>query len=266
MLTYNPKYRNYLAPLPYLISHFIYEYDISKANISILLYKGIINKEEFNRIKKLPRDQRQIYVGYMQKDKKVSKALSEGLGEFRRKFLTDNNINDMELLSVKNDAIFLIDRIPTITIFDNIEFIKKNTYTSYFYLNKLEVYYYLDRINDREIIDIKGVNDANLLLHQGYFIEFLCSVFESIQIDTIENTIEIINNFHDKYINRKLPIGYYRELNADSEFRITMDNNQSYLLKMVDNSNIGYLNIMFNLNIIRELYAIVSNIYFSKRK
>jgi hypothetical protein len=265
-MNYDAKFKSYLAPIPYLISHFIYEYDISKANISVLLYKGIIDEKEFNFIKSLPREERQIYVGYMQKDKNIANILSDGVAEFRYKFITQNNVTDRELLSVKNDAIFLIDKIPVVTIFDNIEFVKKNVYNSYFNLNKLEVYYYLDQVRGMEIIDIKGVNDNKLFLHQDYFIQFLCSVFESIQTRTVKSTIELINSFHMQYINRQLPIEYYRELNADCCYRISKNNGESYLFQTISQDNYKYLDISFNLNIIRELYSIVSNVYFMTDK
>lgn len=265
-MNYDAKYKSYLAPIPYLISHYIYEYDISKANISVLLYKGIIDEKEYKFIKSFSREQRQVYVGYMQKNKEIAQALSDGVAEFRYRFLTENNISDTELLSVKNDAIFLIDKVPAITIFDNIEFLKKNVYTSYFHLNGLEIYYFLDQINDKEIIDIKGINDDKLISHQEYFIEFLCSVFEAIQTKTLGDTIGIINSFHDAYIHRQLPVEFYRELNADCGYRISRKNGMAYLLETIDIENIDYLNISFNLNIVRELYSIVSNIYFSRKR
>lgn len=265
-MSYDAKYKTYLAPIPYLISHYIYEYDISKANISVLLYKGIIDQKEHDFIKSLPRDARQVYVGYMQKNTEIAEALSEGVAEFRYRFINDNNITDMELLSVKNDAIFVIDKVPRITVFDNIEFVRKNVYTSYFNLNKLEVYYYLNQIDGTEIIDIKGVNDDKLILHQDHFIHFLCAVFEHIQTKTIDKTIDLINIFHNKYVNRELPIEFYRELNADCGYRISRKNGEAYLLETINEDADKYLNISFNLNIIRELYSIVSNIYFNTRR
>jgi len=265
-MKYDAKYKNYLAPIPYLISHYIYEYDISKANISVLFYKGIISREDYEYMSSLPREQRQVYVGLMQKDKEIANVISDGIAEFRYRFLTENNITDAELLSVKNDAIFLIDKIPTITVFDGIEFKRKNVYTSYFYLNKLEVYYYLNQIEDKEIIDIKGINDEKLLLHQNFFIEFLCSVFEYLQTKPIDHTIELINAFHNAYVNRQLSIEFYRELNADSCYRISRRDGTSYLFETINEENIKYLNISFNLNIIRELYSIVTNIYFNINK
>ena len=36
---YDPKMKNYLAPISYLVSHYIYEYDISKANLNIMYNK-----------------------------------------------------------------------------------------------------------------------------------------------------------------------------------------------------------------------------------
>jgi hypothetical protein len=265
-MEYDAKYKSYLSPIPYLISHYIYEYDISKANISVLRYKGIIDEKEYNFIKSFSREQRQVYVGYMQKNKDIANALSEGVAEFRYRFLTENNVTDTELLSVKNDAIFLIDKIPKVTVFDNVEFLRKNVYTSYFHLNDLEISYFLDQINDKEVIDIKGISDNKLALHQEYFIEFLCSVFEAIQTKTLDDTINLINSFHDMYIHRQLPVEFYRELNADCGYRISRKNGLAYLLETIDIENIDYLNITFNLNIIRQLYSIVSNIYFSRRR
>lgn len=265
-MIYNPKRKNYLAQIPYIISQFIYEYDIVKANISILLYKGIISKNEFDYIASLPKGRRNYDLGIMQKDKEISKQLSNGLAEMRERFIVENNITDGELLSVKNDALYLINKEPLTTIFDGVEFIKKNVYNSYFYINKLEIYYYLDIVNDVEVIDIKGINDNNLVKHQYYFIELLCSVFESFQTRTIDYTIQLITDIHRKYISKELDIGFYRELNASSAFRITMKNNNAFLLDTIDSNNIEYLDVNYNLHIIRELFSIASVIYFNKGK
>ena len=106
----------------------------------------------------------------MQKDKNVAQILNDGLAEYRQKFLETNQIPIQNLLSVKNDAMFLIDFVPQFTKFDNIEFVRKNIYTSFYHLGNLEIYYYLDSINDKEVIDIKGIDDKKLYLHEDYII------------------------------------------------------------------------------------------------
>lgn len=263
-MAYESQYKNYLAPIPYLVNHYIREYDISKANLNIFYYKGIITKEEYDLILTFPKQQREIYFGYMQKDKEKAELLSEGLAEFRQRFIEENNIPDYSILSVKSDAIYLIDVIPSITKFDNVEFMLKNTYTSFFNVNKLEIYYGLDPINNIEHLDIKGINDEKLLLHQDYMIQFLCSIFYSIQTNLVGNTLEIINDFSQKYCNRELPIGFYRELNADSMFRFSRQDGSQFLCDPVGETMIPFINIITNYNVIRELYGIVSTIHFNK--
>lgn len=264
-MIYDYKMKNYLAQIPYLISHYIYEYDISKANLNILFNKGVINENDYEMIKSFPRSQRNIYFGMMQKDPVISETLNEGLSEFRKRFLEENEVEDWQLLSVKNDAIFLIDKIPKILEFDNITFIQKNVYTSYYNINKLEVYYSLDVINDKEILDVKGINDIKLESHKGGMINFLCSVFDEIQTGSLESTITLINAFYTKYVSLDLPSEYYREFNSDSKFRISLQDGTQYLLDMIDEKNKPYLNIITNLNVVKDLQSIVSGIYFNKR-
>ena len=267
LMAYNDFHRkNYLAPVPYLINHFIYDYDIRKANLNIFYNKGMIDEETFNLISTtFDRNQREMYFGLLQKDKSISDAYGEALAEYRERFITENNIDDMHLLSVKNDAICTIDLPCYNTVFDNgVEFVLKNIYTSYFNINRLEIYYYLDQINNKEVIDIKGINDKKLVLHHGYMLDFLCNIFESIQTELVEDTLKFILDFQKKYINRELPLGFYRELNSDSCYRVSSKNGTQSLWQTWNEKDIGYLNIITNLNIIRHLYSIVSNIYFNR--
>jgi hypothetical protein len=53
----------YAAPYQYLINRNIQEYDISKANITILLDIGYITKDEYQYLYSLPKQQREVKVG-----------------------------------------------------------------------------------------------------------------------------------------------------------------------------------------------------------
>ena len=262
---YDVNRKTYRAEIPFLINTPIYEYDIAKANLNILYSKSIINEDQYSEIMKFGRGQREIYFGNLQKNKDVSEALSEGLTEYRAKFIKANNLTDIDILSVKNDAFFIIGNKVHTTIFNNIEFKLKNIYTSYFYINKLEFYYALDLINDRELLDIKGISDEKLLRHKDHFILFLCSMFESIQNGTIDSCIDILKDFYNKYINKQLPYGYYREFNSDSEFRLSFPNGMQWMASSLDENSFKYVNIGWNLKIIMEIFAIV-NILYNKNK
>ena len=55
----------YTKKVSYLINE-IYEYDISKANVSILLESGMITQETYDMFCQMPKYQREVAIGYMQ--------------------------------------------------------------------------------------------------------------------------------------------------------------------------------------------------------
>ena len=73
-MNYSDLYRNqnYSAPIGYLFDKHIVEYDISKANISIMYDHGMIDQATYLRLLNAPRQQRQYEIGMMQKDKTVT--------------------------------------------------------------------------------------------------------------------------------------------------------------------------------------------------
>lgn len=252
------KCTNYTADINYIISQYIREYDIEKANINILYKYGVIDIDTYNRLYIRERMERQIYIGNMIRDNpKINEVLEKGLLEARKMFLESNNIDESEVLSIKKDAIYIINKIPKYTEFGNIKFRNKNTYTSFYKLDKhIELYYYLDAINGEEILDVKGISDDLLYLHESYFLEFLKVCFESAQVEEPRDTLDIIINFYNQYINLELDTGYYREFNSYSKFRYK--DNMSMVFNYVSDDvldiNKPYLNIACNLNYIRNLY------------
>ena len=57
----------YTKKVQYIINE-IHEYDISKANISILLQGGYISQNEYNMYLQMSKMQREIAIGNLQKD------------------------------------------------------------------------------------------------------------------------------------------------------------------------------------------------------
>ena len=45
-----------------------------------------------------------------------------------------------------------------------------------------------------------------------------------------------------------------------------MPNGLQYLFQTINDKDIQYLNIITNLNLLRDLYSIISNIYFTNKK
>ena len=129
---------NYLNPnISYLINTFIYEYDISKANITILYQEGVIDEQTYDRLKSVPRMERQVTIGYILKVKKNNEILKQGICNARKALFESNGIQDYEVLSIKNDAIYVIGRPLHNTVFGIVEFTLRNIYTSFYSINNL---------------------------------------------------------------------------------------------------------------------------------
>lgn len=258
----------YTVDVNYIISSYIREYDISKANINVLLHYKAITQDRYNYYYNLDKKRREYEIGMLQRNKTIADTLKNGILEFRRRFFEANNIQDYEVVSIKNDAIFLLNKVPVYTEFDNIKFVNKNTYTSFYKITGLELYYLCDVVHNIEKLDIKGINDNVIPLHYNHFYEFLCVLFYSAENSTIIDTLDILKTFHDKYINMKLDIEYYREFNAQSTY--TMKSMFQYFgsikNKFANEKDKELIDINCNLTILRELYKIYSYIYFSQRK
>lgn len=268
----NPFYdRTYFtAPIDYIISSYIREYDISKANANVLFMKGAISKDQYNHLMGLDGMSRYISVGLLQKNNSdISTCLKEGIKEMRHLFLTSNNLTLSDILSIKNDAIFIINKIPMVTKFNNVEFVNKNVYTSFYKLSggKIEIYYLYDMVNNIERIDIKGMKDEKILLHENYFLEFLLVLFNSAQIDHLKDTIDILITFYESYLKLELDIGYYRQFDAESIFNIKRIGISSvYKADFLGEDSKSHIDISYNLNILRELIGIFATIQDKKKR
>ena len=266
--------KNYLVEVPFYFNTFIREYDMSKANASILLWKKEITQEEFYRIINLPRMDRQVLIGKMQKNEKINELIQNGFKECRYNFFKQNELTPIDILSVKNDAIFVLNKKAQVTQFDGvINFLLKNEYTSYMALNKrhIELYYKSNPMTGEDHIDVKGINDEKLKLHEKHFLDFLYFLFEMIEHDSIENTISVFNSFFQKYVNKELEAEYYRTFNADSKFVVkwkSVTHTQLYAFDSISSArnDMKSLDMSFNMNILREIFGFFSNIYFNKRK
>lgn len=259
---------NYSSDISYIISRYIREYDISKANINILYSLNLINQDEYNYLYSANRMERQIRIGLLQQQyPEISKALKQGIIDAKEKFFTCNNIQDNEVLCIKNDAVYLIDKIAQDNTFGLVEFKNKNTYTSYYKIpyNNIELYYYLDVVNNVEKLDIKGINKESALLHENYFIEFLKVLFCSSETEPIEDTISLLVTFYNNYLNLNLDINYYREFNSQSLIRLKkMSQLYTFKANFLNDKDKKYIDISYNLNILRYLHQIYSGLLFSR--
>ena len=260
---------NYTADISYLTNVFITEYDISKCNINVLYTKGIIDKATYDYLYNSERMVRQTFVGKLQKDnQEVVRALKSGIIEAKKMFFEANGIDDRDILSIKNDAVFLINKKPTITKFGLIEFMPKGVYTSFFKFRGIEVYYYFNNMNKMEYVDVKGISEENLAKHEGSFLQLLKDVFYSIQINGPEITLRMIKDFYLEYVSRKLPVTFYRKFDTSSNYHYIHNTiiNTGFEAEYVTEDAKNMLDITYNLGILMQLQRYVISMYFNKNR
>lgn len=202
--------------IEYLISREIIEYDIQSAGFNLVKKYKLLSQYKIDQLESLSKKERQISLGYIQRyDKEFMAKLNEKFVEVRKLFFEANDIKTDDVLSIKKDAIFMLRRCQY-TEFDNILFREKNLYTSYYYMNKKEIYV------NKDGLDIKGISDDKLELHKDYMLDLLFKLLRMVELSSKRQLIANLKEVSYFYKNKELDINYYRELNSDSLFRLKM--------------------------------------------
>lgn len=226
--------------IEYLINDSIIEYDIKSGGFNVCKKFKLLPPDKIEKLEGMNKKDRQIQLGWYQKwDKTLSKRMNEGFKECRRLFFEANHLKDEDTLSIKKDAIFTLKECEY-RVFGNIEFRPKNNYTSYYLLNDKEFYY------NRNTLDVKGISDENLLRHKEYMLNFLSNIFRCFENSSEDFIRKTLREFADYYKNRALEIGYYRELNEWSVFRIMDEYLFDDNIGLVYTNEIGKIDIRYN--------------------
>lgn len=261
---------NYKTPMRYFVNTYIREYDLSKANINALLYTGRITQEERDIYLAMDKMEREVKIGlWIKKDKSVYKDIQSGIIEAKRRLVRANDIEDLDVVSVKNDAMFIVGKELKETEFPPFKFSMKNVYTMYIQLCDLEVYYG-DSVNPYHStvdtnIDVKGISDELILLHQGGMLDLICDTCYKLQREDIRDIMRWIELIYQSYIRRELPKEYYRSFDSFSGYTIRTSY-QTMSLGEIDDTMIQYIDINRNLLVLRDLMSIISDIYHRRNR
>ena len=257
----------YSAPYDYLINKEIQEYDISKANISILRQSNIINDQQYNYLYNLDKRDREVKVGLeLRKNPELNKVLDQGFIQSRKLFFEANNIDDIRVLYIDKDSVTVIDQMIKVNkIAEYIDFKQKERYTSFYRLGVIDFLYYND--NEKESYRFKNANMKRLLTdHKNYMIDFLLSVAYLAQNNSSLDLILMIRDFYNKYVNKKLNVRYYREFNQTSMYKVLSTSTYSYYTDSIPNIYTDNIDIGYNAKLIRDLYKVFCNEYFRRAK
>lgn len=252
--------QNYITKEPY-ISGRIVEYDIKAANISTLYKYKAIDKNYYDYLSKMPKLDREIIIGRMigSGDNDYAKIIRDGIKQTLYKFITVNNIDINSIIRKANDALYI--NCPVDVKVENIDGIlvrKRKVYSSFLQLNKVLLLFYYDQNNNLNV-DIKGIRREQVQLHNGYILSVIGTTIFMAEISSPTDALEYLNNIIEEYIEGKLEFGYYREFNTLSGYRYNNIGNASYITTNID--SLDNIDISYNLNILRELYSVIFNMY-----
>lgn len=241
------KKTNYLSERPIVIDR-IYEYDIRSANTSALRASGKIDESILTMLEGLNKQAREEAIGKMirrDKARVIWPLISKGIKSAREQLFRYNQLQDDNILSIKNDAVFVIGRKLKYTKFGPFEFRAKHQYAAYMLIEKVEIYY--DQKN--QSLSIKGVRDevVNHPDHQNGMIKFLIKVFRYLVMDQRDELRRYLITFVHKYKAMELPYQYYRELNGNNIYRTKIElSGFEYNLSEIGQVDLDIINPIYN--------------------
>lgn len=227
---------------PYRIEDFncsIVEWDIRSANVSISREYGLLSESTINKIASQHKSKRERSIGLiMRKNKEFSKALESKFDEVMQIFIEQNNLDvDWDILSIRKDAAFVINKeIKNPIVGKHIEFRPKGVYSHHVYLKPpkaqaLDIYV-------GNTIDIKGIGDELLPLHENGMINFIKEICRCMGMDDEKKSLnELFADFVLAYKCRELPYDYYREFNVNSKFKVNLYGNE-VMLDYIDSDDL----------------------------
>ena len=234
----------------------IIEYDMKRANTSLMRYYNIYPSAKLDRIDKLPKGQREFTVGMLcRENPDISKKLTESFDTMMKMFLERNDLTEDDLISIKKDAAFVINRKVKERTFGCVEFAKKNSYCAYLKIPRYEFY-----IKKDSTIDVKGIGDKDALaLHTNGMLQFVNDVIAMYSKNDTESLSKYLHEFVEVYKKRELPFDYYREFNSQSAFMMYSSDNELTTFDVIDESIIDDIDISFNyMNIILPVIRVVT--------
>ena len=227
-----------------LIGNEIYEYDIKSAGFNLIKRKKLIPQNKIDKLETLPKKLRQIQIGLLiRSDKKLKDDLNNAFIDIRREFFEANNLSDDHILSIKKDAIFTFKPCQE-TIFDNVEFVRKNVYSSFLLIDKKEIYV------NKDTLHVKGISDDKVELHRKGICDVLHSCLMMLENLNESQMKEFLMDVSEMYKRRELPVEFYREFNRESCYRYIDDGSVLFEtigdVEMLD-IRYNYLNILITL-------------------
>jgi hypothetical protein len=181
----------------------IVEYDMQSASLAVSQRFGLLDPVTIEQLKNTPKIDRVKKVGLMQRDnEEFSNKMIQGIIDTRQEFLDINHIKEDDILCLHSDAVIFDMKSDIIDKIDNVEFIKKQQWSSYILYQGVEIYY------GDGVITYKGIPKDILRMHTLGLNKYLLKVFSMME-ECNPEIIPYLNKFQKKYLMDRLPDYFY---------------------------------------------------------
>lgn len=228
--------------IPFAFNSEIVEWDIQSGNTSIMEYFQLISQKKIDQLKDAPKQTRLIAVGLLQNSVPgLRRKLEEGFDTIVNLFIDNNDLNrDTDILTIMRDAVYVKNR--TIRYADyppSVHFIPKNQYHAYLLLGNIKVFF------KRGKCDVKGIADEQVDSHKDGILKFLNEVIDLREHSSQASLNEYFHSVADAYKKRELDLDWYREFNASSSYKLTLDGMEANL-PMITEDELPDIDISYN--------------------
>lgn len=217
---------------------------MKRGGLSIIKNDKLLSDSEINRLDLLEKEKCNKEIGLlMRKNKKFKKELTNSFPKYMNKLIVENDVTNDEIVTIKKDALFTINKRCIKNEFGYVQYRIKNKFDVYIKFHKnFEIFY--NQEND-EIV-IKGISKNTQYIHRKGFIRFFKQVAFLCTYEEVANIREFIYEFAYKYVNKQLDFVFYKEFNELSHYMLNMDGNTWEYKGDIKNICVDYLDIGYN--------------------
>lgn len=198
----------------------IREYDIRDAGMSIIKHCKILGEEQIAFLQAMPKTQKNIYIGNLMKEHpefEIAPKMFDEYVRIRKNLFELNDIKDEEVLSIKKDAIFLVNKRLKVSNIDIYDFVEKSKFSSYINLMSKEFYY--SSWNNRLVVKGFDKEVTKILLTRGNLFDRVRHIIQVAEFNNQSRVLKAIKDLRDDYIHYELPIDSYRDIQTNN-FRL----------------------------------------------
>jgi hypothetical protein len=234
--------------LPHLRNVLIQEYDMTMAGLCALRRCGAY-LDLVERLQGLPKYERVIQEGLAkQRDPDIDRAMTHGLQLNLLDFCRANNIDQSRLIAVRRDSLTFYGPRPTTTEFEFVKWKHVGDWDVYHRLDQIELF--MSLTGD---VVYKGMGAEKYELHVAFLAAALRN-YMALEISSSVRCLEYLARLRSDYLNFRLPVGFYREFNADSFYRTTIGYHRQTVCCEIPPSSPEVLDITYNyINVILPL-------------